>query len=517
MAVKKATTATPMSLFMPNVNVLCDDIEQEQGEFCNSLTTEPVPTGLLAVDLLTFSGFCGGAWVTTFGPEQAGKSTFGNELSATHVAEALESIYLAEELKEEYPFIPSNLICDAEGSYDFDRTGLFMNTVGKHTYRPDYDTIFGVRSKKGGWEKEPLIRWHKIPSMEFIFDYMHSLAKLLPDVKTWDGQTYYVYERTKENVSAYGKYANKELSKKKLWLPLPRGVTVPMQALFNIDSYSALLPRSMDEDEANKQLALMAREFAKHIPRIRGFMRGKRIIIAGVNQFRDKPGVPPSQYEPNGGALRFASDLRLRANKVSPSTVGDGHTDKKGSYELVEEDSVIHNGAKDVYSFVKLTTAKNKLGGLDKLSVTLRLWRASGNTTGMGFCPAYDAYKALQMVGRIQCRSRNQGIKVLAFGLEQATKTMTWSQFKTLCLYPNMVPIEAAEAVLDAIGLPNMEAFDLRLAIRERIMNRSSGWLSDFKANITGFKTDESTEVEDSDKDAVYTEKAMGMDAEYED
>ena len=509
MAVAKSKIAVPpASLFLPKVTDLCDEIEHELGEFCNSLTVEPVSTGLCALDLLTFSGFCGGAWVTTFGPEQSGKSTFGNELTAFHVAESLEAIYDAEDLKEEVPFMPAKIICDAEGSYDFDPQGLFMNAVRKNTLNPSYSDVFGVQAKKGGWEVEPLVRWHKLPSMEFIFDYMHMLAKALPDVKTWDGITYFVYDKTTDNTSKYGKYANKELSKKKLWLPLPKGVNVPMQALFNIDSYSALLPKSMDEDEANKQMALMAREFAKHIPRVRGFMRGKRLVIAGVNQFRDKPGVPPSQYEPNGGALRFASDLRLRANKASPKTVGDGHTPVKDSFELVEEPSVMHPGSVDVYSFIKLTTAKNKLGGLDKLSVYLRLWRMSGKTSGLGFCPAYDAYQALKMVGKIECRSRNQGIKVNCFGLQHATKKMSWSQFKTLCLYPNLMDFDAAAQVLDEIGLPGLEPFDLRFSIRSAIMDRSSGWLETFKANVTGFKTSEQTEVADTDSDMDYAEEA---------
>ncbi len=515
-AKKSAAAAATSALFRPNMSLLLDDIEQEQGEFCNSLSVEQVSTGLLSVDALTFGGFCGGAWATVFGPEQSGKSTFGNELSAHHVGEALESIYLTEDMREEYPFIPANVICDAEGSYDFDPNGLFMNAVRKHSFDPEPHRVFGLRNPKGGWEYEPLVRWHKLPSMEFIFDFMHATAKSLPDVKTWDGKDYYVYDMTTENKTAYGKFADKALSKKKLWIPLPDGLRVPMQALFNIDSYSALLPQSMDDDSANKQMALMAREFAKHIPRIRGFMRGKRIVIAGVNQFRDRPGVPPTQYEPNGGALRFASDLRLRANKVSPSTVGDGHTAKKGSYELVEEPSVLYPGANDVYSFVKLTTAKNKLGGLDKLSVTLRLWRASGDSTGWGFCPAYDAYKALQMAGKIECRSRNQGIRILAFGLEHATKKLTWSQFKILCLYPNLIGVEAVEQVLDEIGLPAMEAFDLRYAIRQKIMDRSSGWLNTLKANVTGYKSAESTEVEDSDQGVDYA-RETGLSADDED
>lgn len=168
---------------------------------------------------------------------------------------------------------------------------------------------------------------------------------------------------------------------------------------------------------------------------------------------------------------------------------------------------MLHPGLQDSYSYIQFVTAKNKIGGLDRLQVRLRLWRASGKKMGLGLDPAYDTYMALKMLGMLNPKSTKNNIRFVdCYGLEEAPKSMSWSQFKTLTLVP-MVKRADIHRVLTEVGLPGMKPFDLRARLRKGIIH--GDLVPRFKASLMGdtdfqVDEDEEIEIEASDDDVKY-------------
>jgi RecA/RadA recombinase len=491
------------SELVSDFNQVISDLESTVGIVSNSNFVEPMTTSSLALDLLCFGRMSGGLFVTCFGKEQSAKSTTADDMLAYHVA---QHVKIRRSDPDMVGFMPFMSKFDYEGSFDAAPDGLFMNMVRKYLPNAEYDEVFGVKDATGNYEYAPTFRYYKLSKMEAFFDMLHSMSKKLPDLRVLNGDTYAVYPKTEE---ARKKYADKGMYKKTglLWCPIPEGLKIPFQVFVSPDSYPAMLPACADDDEANKQMALLAREFAKQIPRVKGAFRDKRIITWGINQYREKPGftMGSNLYEPCGGALRFASDYRLGASAISLSTAG---IKAKAGESLEREESVLHPNLQDSYSYIQFVTAKNKIGGLDRLQVRLRLWRASGKKMGLGLDPAYDTYQALKMLNMIDPKSTRNKIKLLdCFGLEQATKAMTWTQFKTLALVP-MVTTSQVSQVLHEIGLPQMKPFDLRSKLRKGILY--GDLVPRFKAGLMGdvsFRVDEDEEIEieASDDDVEYS------------
>ena len=478
------------------------DIESTVGLVSNSNFVEPMSTSSLALDLLCFGRISGGLFVTCFGKEQSAKSTTADDMLAFHVAQYAK---IKRDDPELTNFIPFMAKFDYEGSFDAAHDGLFMNMVHKYMPSATYEEVFGVKDATGNYEVSPVFRYYKLSKMESFFDMLHSLSKKLPDLRVLNGSTYAVYDKKQDDKK---KFADKGLYKKTglLWCKIPDEIKVPFQVLVSPDSYPAMLPACADDDEANKQMALLAREFAKQIPRVKGAFRDKRIITWGINQYRERPGftMGSNLYEPCGGALRFASDLRIGASAISLSTAG---IKAKAGESLEKEDSVLHPGLQDSYSYIQFVTAKNKIGGLDRLQVRLRLWRTSGKKMGLGLDPAYDTYMALKMLGMLNPKSTKNNIRFVdCYGLEEAPKSMSWSQFKTLTLVP-MVKRADIQRVLTEVGLPGMKPFDLRARLRKGIIH--GDLVARFKASLMGdtdfqVAEDEEIEIEASDDDVKY-------------
>lgn len=249
-----------------------------------------VSTGQLALDMFLSGGIVSGGWYTFSGGEQSCKST-------------LTMAIMASLIKLKYRGISA--VFDYEGSTDADYVAGQLKTFGVTV---DPRTIFGVRDDTSGdWLIKPRIRYYAPDNGTRFFDWMSSLRKRLPDkVVEKDGSAFMLFENNKENAKKLaGKYDKKWFSRHNQFkVPAPDG---HMQAMIIVDSYPAMLPDALDEDEGSKAMAIQARMFSDGIKRFRGGMRGKMITIVGVNQLRQKPatmfGSP--EYEPCGDALKF--------------------------------------------------------------------------------------------------------------------------------------------------------------------------------------------------------------------
>lgn len=233
---------------------------------------ERVSTGALALDMYLDGGIVPGGWYTFSGGEQSCKSTMTMSIMATLIKLAYSGIAA---------------VFDFEGSTDADYVAGQLKT---HGVTVDPKTIFGVKDDETGeWLIKPRIRYYSPDNGEKFFDYMSMLRIRLPEkVVEKDGSAYLLFENTNDNRKKVGdKYDKKWFSKHNQFkVPAADG---HMQAIALVDSYPAMLPDALDDDDASKAMAIQARMFSDGIKRIRGGMRRKMITIVGVNQLRQKP------------------------------------------------------------------------------------------------------------------------------------------------------------------------------------------------------------------------------------
>lgn len=233
-----------------------------------------ISTGCLALDMFLSGGIVPGGWYTFSGGEQSCKSTMTMSIMASLIRLHYSGI---------------SVVFDYEGSTDAEYVAGQLKTFG---VRVDPKTIFGVRDDEdGSWIVKPKIRYYAPDNGERFFDYMSMLRRRLPDkIVEKDGSAYYIFENNKENAKKLaGKYDKKWFSRNNQFkVPAPDG---HMQAMVIVDSYPAMMPDQVDDDEGSKAMALQARMFSDGIKRFRGGMRRKMMTIVGVNQLRQKPAV----------------------------------------------------------------------------------------------------------------------------------------------------------------------------------------------------------------------------------
>lgn len=397
----------------------------------------PISTGLLTLDLLYGGGIRAG-WYTHFGKEQSSKTT-GTLVIA------------ASALKQKVPFIS---YFDYEGSsgnsipyiQSILKTGGINSSVGD---------IFGTRdSETGKWVKRPMIRFNAESIGERFFDFLAAVLRELPDKKLVNGNWWLVYEDNKKNKAKVSDFCDPSMSKKYghgLWVPAKDGA---LQAIFIVDSYPAMNPEANDEDEGDKSLALQARMFSKHLPRVKGRLMQKMVAVIGTNQLRDAPMVMfgPKENEPCGQALKYNSDCRC---KFTPRSSGQPlwpkNFDKETGWEI--EKSVEYEKGRDSYRYIHLKTVKNKLSTPNRVG-WLRIWASDGAGSARGYDPVFDTLYYLYATGQLVGRGRKQ--MKLKLEKTEIEPSVTWPQLKTWILGTN----EQKKEISTELGYP--KAFCLR-------------------------------------------------------
>lgn len=373
---------------------------------------ERISTGILALDMYLDGGIVAGGWYTFAGGEQSCKSTL-----AMCIAAAL--------IKQNFRGTTSYF--DYEGSADEQYAANQLKTLG---VKINPQEIFGVKDDETGeWLIRPRIRYYAPDNGEKFFDYMSGLRRRLPDkVVEKDGKAFFVFENTQENRKLVGSHFDKK------WFSAHNQFKVPapdahMQSLTLVDSYPAMMPDQVDDDEGSKAMALQARMFSDGIKRFRGGMRRKMMTIIGINQLRQKPatmfGSP--EYEPCGDALKFYSDVRLR---MASRAVPQGWPVLKDAPGIVGEDSVTHPGGIDRYRFIAIRTIKNKMGGIPNQTTWVRLWESDGKGEARGFDPVFDTWHYMKTIGLIT-GTRNR-IKFTAPCPLASKVAIDWQEFRTL-------------------------------------------------------------------------------------
>lgn len=366
-------------------------------------------TGLLCVDLVLGGGVSAGMY-TMAGPEQSAKTTLVISMMAASV-------------KQE---VGARILWDAENSSgsSMDYVENIFNGQG---VKADMETLFGVR-KNGKFSQLGLIYYRDEGEMDTFYNWLSGFLRRLPDKRFEADKWWYVYPADQEHKSRFkGKY-DIRMSKAQgaLYIPAEDGT---LQAMVMVDSYPSLLPASLDEDDPRSGMALQAREFSRHIPRVKGKLRAKRVALLGINQLREAPAqmFKDPNYEPGGQALRFNSDVRLR---VMPRALSGVPFNPKGKGQIEKEPSVSGEG-EDVYRYIHLKAIKNKLS-VPNREVWLRLWAEDEDSQARGFCPVWDTFYALVLTGQVSGKRSSMTLDI--HGLGKAKRAIDWAQFKTLVL-----------------------------------------------------------------------------------
>lgn len=428
-----------------DVNAEFDAIEKKLGLVNTSYDREPLSTGLLSLDLVLSGGVRSGAWYTFFGQEQSSKSTLAQTV--------LSKVMLDN--------IPRLAYFDYEGSMDQG----YMESIG-HTMGSTFNTsdIFGVRSPVGKWVVQPRLRYYAAQIGEDFFDFLYRMETILPDKLPVGDKWYLVYD--KEMRQKFNDVMDQALYKEtgRVHVPVENGYP---QAFIVVDSYPAMMPRNMDEEDKTQGMANQARMFSDQLRRVKGRLRQKGITVVGINQLRQKPGVMYGSpwYEPGGEALKFISDARI---EMTPRSVLGG----KGQIE--EEPSI--NGGKDVYRYVHIRAKKNKLS-TPNLEAWTRLWIADDTGVAHGYDPVFDTYWMLKETGKLSGTKNRMKIDLPHTNGGQH-KPLTWLNLKKLVLGDN----PTIKETLKSIGIE--KPFYLRKVCFS--MMRRGQAMTDFFATMSG-------------------------------
>lgn len=395
-----------------------DVIARRQGVEASSLDVgEPMSTGMLTTDLQMGGGIRAGMY-TSAGGEQSAKTT--NVL-----------VWMANAIKE---CIPRIELFDFEGSTRNSKPYV-MSIIRGAGVKISSKELFGQKdTETGKWLVRPRVSYHSESVGEKFFDYMSEVLRALPDKKFIANQWWLVFEETKSNKAKYGEHGDASMPKKYgkgIWIPAPDG---KLQAVFFVDSYPAMNSTANDEEDANNGLALQARMFSKHLPRVKGRMAEKMVALIGVNQLRDVPMAMfgPKENEPGGNALKFNSDVRIRNTKR-----GSGYPlwakDFNKQFEEIEK-SVEVEGSLDRYRYIHTKAIKNKLWTPNREN-WIRIWIEDGKGVARGLDPFFDTLYYLKLTGQLTGKGRNpskSGGGGLALNLEGLGKgkALKWSEYK---------------------------------------------------------------------------------------
>jgi RecA/RadA recombinase len=357
-------------------------------------------TGLLSSDLMLGGGILPGAWYTMYGPEQSAKSTH-----LMHISQgALEAN------------IPLLSYWDFEGSLapDYFSSMLSANIKGVR-----FQDVFGLQNPTtGDWEIVPRIDKYEPSTAEEFFNPMSSLLRSLPDKRFIKGQWFYVFENTKKNRALVGDRYSKTLFARynRFFVEAEDGRP---QIITFLDSYPAMFPDRLDDDDAGSGMAAVARMFSENVPKVLPKLKRKAAVIVGVNQLRLRPGfnMGNPEYEPAGETVKFASSVRVRQMARS---VPHG----KGPIE--EERSVSGEGT-DIYRYVHMKAIKNKVS-TPYLEAWQRVWVRDEDGQAHGFDPVWDTFYYLRETG--QAKGNMKRMSLPDFGLQK----LTWNDFKSLIL-----------------------------------------------------------------------------------
>ncbi len=397
----------PASVFTPNYEELLDDLEKKARVTQGAMSPEArkgstFSSNMLGTDLMLSGGLIGGRWYTFFGGEGSAKST-----GLAHIKMSAADTGVAIQLDEDY-----------EGS----AVGDYYNGILEFASRKmkDVTDLYGLKDHEGNVIKKPRVRYYNPTTAEEFFNPVASLLRKLPDKVFLENRWWYAWDADKRGRAMAGNSYSKSMYTKhqRLFIEAQNGLP---QAIFYLDSYPAMFPEALDDDDAGRGMAAIARAMSENVPKIFPKLRPKNVTLIGVNQLRQRPGfnMGDPSYEPAGDTIKFASSVRVRQTARS---VPHG----KGPIE--KEASVLYAGAYDTYRYIHMKTIKNKVS-TPYLEAWQRVWVDDSTGTAHGFCPVWDTFQYLKNTGQLAGNMKKMRVTLGSYKF-----VATWDQFKALIL-----------------------------------------------------------------------------------
>lgn len=339
----------------------------------------------LAIDLITGGGWAPGRAVSTFGPEQSGKTTAAYETIASGLAAGVPSI-----------------IFDAEQATDAD----YLNRIIEKTTGHSMDYYMGV-IEDGKIVKSGLLYYIQPNTGENTFRMMNRIMASIPDVvkHSKKGWCWAEQGRTKNDYTL-----------------TPREVEGEISLLIVVDSLVALVPEAKEEDDTKNPIGMQARMFSNELPKTIQRCGRKRCTLLYTNQLRNKIGVMFGSplTEPGGESPKFYSSQRLQFTACALSSVDSvfktvgGEPEAKGQ---VDVEKSWNGDGNDKYRYSKIKVTKNK--SFSPFQQCYVRWRfEKGGQQGDGLDPSFDTYMYLYMTG--QCSKKTgKGLAISLLGVEE--------------------------------------------------------------------------------------------------
>lgn len=385
----------------------------------NARMLKPISTGLLVPDYVTGGGI-NSTFTMISGEKASGKTT-------------LSMMGLAASVRANVPLV---IMIDAEGTISLDYSESVFQSF-------DIGDVF----------ENGRARYYNNNIIEDVSAYLAGIVRKLPDKVYLEEEKTWAYAVPKgpngtemvARLEKAGLKPDRKLSASgsgKTWY-FPTSYD-GSEAVVIVDSWAAMIPRSLDETEGDLAggMAVNARAFSKELPRFVGSLKQKGIAVWSINQLRNDPGVRYGDplKEKGGEALQFAAGIMCRTYSRA---VPQGLVRDKEAYGLEIEPSITKKGGHDRYAWKQFVNTKNKFGR-PFLKGYMRVWVADAEGKARGFDPVQDTMEFLSLTGQISGPRKKlkitlrPGVKAppsLAF-LDK--RTLTYMEFKLLILAAHM-------------------------------------------------------------------------------
>ena len=283
--------------FKPDYGAVLKEVSKKFKTSSGSMSLEArlsctVSTGLLSSDLMLGGGLVAGRWYTVFGGEGSAKST---HVAHIKIAAADLDVPVMQDL-------------DYEGSSDpiyYEGIMEFYSKMRKIT------DLYGLKDEASGeWIIQPRVDYQQVTVAEDFFNPAAALLRRIPDKVYVDGRWWYSWADDKYGRGmSKGQHSPAMLREyNRLMIEAENGLP---QAIYFLDSYPAMYPDRLDEDDAGSGMAAVARAMAENIPKVLGKLRPKGVIIVGVNQLRQRPAV---MY----GCLHYDTPIHFVDGRIIP-------------------------------------------------------------------------------------------------------------------------------------------------------------------------------------------------------
>lgn len=454
----------------------------------SSNTSHPwsrMSTGCLVADYIMGGGIVPGMYQIA-GPEQSAKTTLCHHTFG-------QSLLLPLSLREFW---------DAENAVDATYSG--------NIWQFPMSSIFPKHA-----------RYYDENVLEDFFDHFASALRSIPNKRWSEEAQCFTYQIPKGKEGSAQSKALRDIGLKAdssladdSFIYFPTENSYPEGIVF-VDSWVSLILEEVDDQlegsKKGKAMAVVARKFAEQLPRVVGKLRRKAIILFGVNQIREKPGVlyGSPEYEPGGSALKFYSMVRNQVRARASHDNTSWKKDKDNTAVYVEDSPL---GGKDYYQFKKMKNTKNKFS-TPFLEGWIRIWTKDNTGQGRGIDPVFDTAEFLRLTGYwldskrkpIKSVSGSSTAKIIVDVPPINEKILSWEEFKMLIIAEITHDKELTEKVMKLLKLS--KPFGLRKWCRDQLMENPSSLIERGNSIASQFTSQSDSENDDDDDDENFYEE----------